>query len=225
MSGKKHTLETIEKMRVAHAGKHRERLLSYNAGFKKGNQYGRLTRWTLERRKKIGLALRRRVSQKCDACNIVFETRPSETRRFCSHQCHKYYYRQEIHWNWKGGLSSLAEQIKATQQYKNWRFSVFKRDNFMCVICKRKNGVSQKLQADHIIPRAFLMKKFNLKNVEDTINCEAFWDITNGRTLCTDCHKLTPTFGWKMRSYVPPSDNELGIVVPEADKLYQFKLT
>lgn len=86
--------------------------------------------------------------------------------------------RGEQCWNWKGGVSSINERIRASFEYRVWRESIFARDNFTCQECSRRGG---KLQADHIKPFAFFP--------------ELRFELSNGRTLCVDCHRKTPTWG------------------------------
>ena len=88
----------------------------------------------------------------------------------------------EKHPNWKGGISKTNKTERQlameTIEYKFWRTSVFERDCFTCVECGEKGG---KLQADHIKPwRDY--KKLRYK-------------ISNGRTLCVECHKK---IGWSL---------------------------
>ena len=79
---------------------------------------------------------------------------------------------------WKGGISPINERIRKSLKYKIWRWSVFERDDFTCKKCKKRGG---KLHADHI-------KRFSdfpkLRFV-----------VSNGRTLCEDCHRETDTYG------------------------------
>lgn len=84
----------------------------------------------------------------------------------------------EKHYNWKGGISSINLKIRHSREYKKWRESVFKRDDYTCVFCKKRGS---KINADHIKPFA-LYPELRL-------------DINNGRTLCEPCHKKTPTYG------------------------------
>lgn len=63
--------------------------------------------------------------------------------------------------------------------YYGWRKLVFKRDNYSCVLC----GSQNKLEADHIKSYS----KFP----------ELRYELSNGRTLCNECHKKTDNYGGK----------------------------
>lgn len=84
---------------------------------------------------------------------------------------------------WRGGITPLNVSIRMSIEYKNWRKSVFARDNYKCVWC----GAGGKLNADHIKPFAYF-PELRLK-------------LENGRTLCVDCHKQTDTFGGRSIHY------------------------
>lgn len=60
-----------------------------------------------------------------------------------------------------------------------WRKAVLERDCYKCVLC----GSGESLQADHIKPHS----KFP----------ELRREVSNGRTLCKDCHKKTDSYGGK----------------------------
>lgn len=80
---------------------------------------------------------------------------------------------------WKGDITPINLSIRHSPKYKQWRESVFKRDNYTCVIGGKKHG--SKLNADHIKSFAdFPILRF---------------EILNGRTLCVVCHRKTPNFG------------------------------
>jgi hypothetical protein len=90
------------------------------------------------------------------------------------------------HHNWKNGATPENKRIRLTMEYKQWRKAVFERDNYTCVWCgiRSKQGQSVELHADHIKPFA-LFPELRL-------------ELSNGRTLCIDCHKKTDTYLSKM---------------------------
>ena len=49
--------------------------------------------------------------------------------------------------NWKGGLTSINNQIRGSANYKLWRKSIFQRDNFTCQKYRIRGG---ELVAHHI---------------------------------------------------------------------------
>lgn len=71
-----------------------------------------------------------------------------------------------------------------TIAYKDWRSSVFRRDDFTCQFCGRRGG---DLEADHILPWS--------------THPEFRFNINNGRTLCKPCHTTTDTYLGKMKTY------------------------
>ena len=81
--------------------------------------------------------------------------------------------------NWRGGITPIHRAIRQTAKYFLWRKMVFERDGYTCVWCGDDRGGN--LQADHIKPFATYPK---LRFV-----------LSNGRTLCRECHKKTPTYG------------------------------
>lgn len=85
--------------------------------------------------------------------------------------------------NWKGGITSLVQQVRHSPEMKQWRKDVFERDNYTCTECgrKRKPGDRVLLEADHIKPFA----KYP----------ELRLSLSNGRTLCRECHLKMPTHG------------------------------
>lgn len=78
---------------------------------------------------------------------------------------------------WKGGITPMNRLIRSSLEYKLWRESVFKRDNYTCQECWQYGG---NLNADHIKPFAYYP--------------ELRFAIDNGRTLCLDCHKKTGNY-------------------------------
>lgn len=99
------------------------------------------------------------------------------------------------HPNWKGGITSLVEQIRHCFKYRQWRLDVFTRDNFTCQECGIRGG---NLEADHY-PKSFaeILEEYNIKTLEEALACEELWNINGGRTLCERCHQKTNTYGSK----------------------------
>jgi hypothetical protein len=89
--------------------------------------------------------------------------------------------------NWKGGVTPEHLKIRWSQDMKNWRKKVFERDSYTCQECGIKGGWDREkkikitLNADHIKPFA--------------THPDLRLDLDNGRTLCLDCHKKTPSYG------------------------------
>lgn len=80
---------------------------------------------------------------------------------------------------WRGGVTNENLILRSSLEYRQWRKSVFERDNYLCVIGGKEHG--NKLNADHI--KAFASHP------------ELRFDVSNGRTLCEACHKKTETYG------------------------------
>ncbi len=97
------------------------------------------------------------------------------------------------HYNWKGGLTNISLIIRHSLKYKEWRTKVFKRDNYVCLMCSKKGGY---LEADHIIWFSKIINKlvnrYGIKNLfQRAMKSRMLWSIKNGRTLCLPCHKTT----------------------------------
>jgi hypothetical protein len=78
----------------------------------------------------------------------------------------------ENHPNWKGGTASERQRFNASKEAKEWKQSVFKRDNYTCQHCGQVGYV---LNAHHI-------KQFSTHK-------ELSLNINNGITLCGKCHR------------------------------------
>lgn len=88
--------------------------------------------------------------------------------------------------------NEFRKQLRERLEYKNWRETIFKRDNWTCIRCNKK-GV--KLEADHIKP-AKLFPHLIL-------------EISNGQTLCKVCHNKKfvedyEKYKWKKLPEIPP---------------------
>lgn len=129
------------------------------------------------------------IERICLGCEKPFMARKrsivSGNGKFCSHQCaatglfNKMSGKTgESNPNWRGGITPINKLIRGSSQYKEWRKSVFERDQYTCTECGQWGG---KLNADHIKPFS--------------IYPDLRFDIDNGRTLCQSCHRATETWG------------------------------
>lgn len=141
-----------------------------NSGNPKGNKLSEETKRKIsESHKKIGSPW-----NKGNSWNVG-RKRPISERRKISETLIK--NREKSHL-WKGGITPINKAIRHSFKYRIWRESVFKRDNWTCVLCGAR---AVRINADHIKPFAFFPR--------------LRFAISNGRTLCEPCHRKTDT--WK----------------------------
>lgn len=82
------------------------------------------------------------------------------------------------------GRTKENHRIRNSMEYKAWRTSVFKRDDYTCQDCGVR-GVY--IEADHIKPFAYFP--------------ELRFELSNGQTLCKPCHEKTPTYKGRALKY------------------------
>lgn len=111
--------------------------------------------------------------QKGSGGNFYGKSHSIKTRKKLSKQ-----RRGKLGVNWKGGLTPITEGARNSVEFKIWRERVFKRDNYTCIACSKRGG---KLHPHHI-------KSFALYP-------ELRFVVSNGETLCENCHKEIKNFG------------------------------
>lgn len=91
------------------------------------------------------------------------------------------------------GLTKFSLLIRNIALYKKWRIEVFLRDSFTCQNCNKRTKIGEKIkiQAHHINSFGKILKEKNIINNEQAEKCQELWDISNGITLCEECHNLT----------------------------------
>lgn len=86
---------------------------------------------------------------------------------------------------WNKKYAFLTSQIRHLSEYTQWRLDTFKRDDFTCQDCGLK---TKDIQAHHIKPFFKILRENKINSVNEARLCEELWDLTNGKTLCTNCH-------------------------------------
>lgn len=129
----------------------------------------------------------KRIKRTCAQCNQEFNVpKYRELKaKYCSRKCEwggivRFGDRNNL---WKGGITAESRLIRSKVEYKKWRNTVFKRDDYTCTLCGARsgNGKAVVLNADHIKPFSIFK--------------ELRFNIENGRTLCVPCHRKTDTYG------------------------------
>lgn len=93
---------------------------------------------------------------------------------YCSRICMGKSKSGKNHINWQGGKSRISDILRNSKEWRDWRKSVFERDNYTCIMC---GNYGCRLEPHHIKPKS----KF----------IELVFNINNGATLCYKCHQKT----------------------------------
>ena len=157
-------------------------------------------RYTPEWRKKLSKPTGIRTQRKnCLDCGDEMSRRTiyDDNAKWCQECFNKNHSSQHLvgtkPWNY-GDFSKtgLRLSIRHLVDSKNWRVAVFERDNYTCQDCGQIGG---KLNADHIKKFSHIISDNRITNLDEAKECSELWDLENGRTLCFECHLLTPNFG------------------------------
>lgn len=101
---------------------------------------------------------------------------------------------------WKGGVQDEWSRLKNSNEYRQWRSTVYARDGYACRMCGDVRGGN--LHAHHIYPRRDYPEKKLL--------------VENGITLCIPCHKKTI---WKEYEFIALFEKMSNSVKPSSHKL------
>jgi hypothetical protein len=94
--------------------------------------------------------------------------------------------KKEKNSNWKGGITSLNKQIRNLPKMEDWKREVFERDNYRDWF----SGCKGQLEVHHIKSFKKILNEYNIKSIEDALNCKELWDINNGITMLKSSHKF-----------------------------------
>lgn len=200
LKGTKHTIESIQKMRIIKLGKkmseetkkiHRSKKVSEETKFRISIA-NKNKIFSLEHRKKLSEAASNRgtnnrhgykwpeegkekIRQTLKGRKLSEETKERMRNKIISFETRKKMsnrFKGKLNPRWNGG--STEKNIEARQyfEYVLWRKAIYKRDNYACRICNKKGGY---LDAHHI------------KSFKDYPELRTA--IDNGITLCKVCHR------------------------------------
>lgn len=114
-----------------------------------------------------------------------FKSKREVNKKFCNVKCYSIWRSKnrkgENAPNFKDGRCGERLLIRSSLKMKEWRRDVFKRDKYACQECGDSTGGN--LEAHHIKSFALFPK--------------LRFEVSNGLTLCKNCHKLTENYGYK----------------------------
>lgn len=193
--GKKFSPEHIQKLKESHKGKipsnleqirtyrkgkplseeHKEKIRQAQIG--KPKNISPESRLKMSECKKGKPAWNKGIGDKeiiCLHCKRIFTGKTR--RKFCSQKCTRQFLSSENHYKWIKDRQFLKKDNRRNDSmYGEWRYSVYKRDGFVCKINNQE--CSGRIEAHHIL---------SWKE-----NPEIRYDISNGITLCHFHHPRT----------------------------------
>jgi 5-methylcytosine-specific restriction endonuclease McrA len=166
---------------------------------RKHKRYSKSLKTELERRQKISETLKGRIPKNLTQLHSMSYTteRRQKISKASQGRKHTEETKRKISEAKRDPLRPVYRAVRECYKSREWRVSIFKRDNYTCVICKIRGGT---LNADHY-PKRFvdILRKNNIISVEQALDLDELWNIENGRTLCVKCHTETDTWGNKFR--------------------------
>lgn len=95
---------------------------------------------------------------------------------------------------WNKGLlfnpnKEIRNIIRDKQEFKDWRYKVYKRDKNICQLCGHKSTNKIPINAHHIYRLQDIITDYNITTVKEALSCDVLWNINNGISLCVNCHK------------------------------------
>lgn len=109
-------------------------------------------------------------TETCHGCGVEFTAYGGGQRKYCSKPCAAKHMVGARSPAWKGGVTADNERARHSAELRAWRLAVYRRDGFRCQDC----GTKGELHAHHV-------KYWST-------HPELRFEVSNGKTLCVDCH-------------------------------------
>lgn len=131
---------------------------------------------------------------RCSHCGLEFEIsacrKRYHSRFYCSKGCRLAELTGTKHWIESAKhYKKMADRVRHTKEYREWRKKVLKRYKGRCVVCGSKKHV----HVHHRVSLYRIFKKYGFDE-EAVIAAPIVYDIRNGITLCKECHDKTHLF-------------------------------
>lgn len=98
--------------------------------------------------------------------------------------CYRAQHNGENHPAWTGGKPSFVKRLRGLVKYHNWKQDVLERDNHTCQICEAEENI----EVHHKKEMGQIVEEFNIETIKQAKECDALWDLDNGKSLCVHCH-------------------------------------
>ena len=83
--------------------------------------------------------------------------------------------------------SGIAFEIRTSKTYRTWKRLVMEdNNNGGCIICGSKSN----LHIHHKVRFSSILYNNRIDNLDDALQCDELWNISNGMVLCAYCHSM-----------------------------------
>lgn len=82
----------------------------------------------------------------------------------------------------------INTSLRQRKKYKDWVQKIRERDKNICKECKLW-GTNEAIPIHHIVSVSVILEKNLVLNTKQAMDCEDLWDLSNGESLCEECHR------------------------------------
>ena len=129
-------------------------------------------------------------------------------QKTCSKECRYNLTSKERSYLWKGEKKPYGTRFRTalsnTIMYRKWRNEIKERDNNTCVNCLEEK---ENMHVHHVYPLNQIIKdeKWSMDNFMNLYKSpdSKLWDVSNGVTICEDCHGSLISFALQSKGFYP----------------------